>query len=112
MLLVVDDDDETREMLQVALEDEGYEVFAASDGYEAIDIMLARPPKLVLLDLMTSQMTSWQVVDRMKDDPLLAAVPICVMTDLPDHAPLDAAYVVTKPIGIDSLIEIVRERIS
>jgi twitching motility two-component system response regulator PilH len=111
--LVVDDDDETREMLQLALEDEGYEVCAASDGYEAIDIMLSKPPELVLLDLMTSsQMTSWQLVDRMKDDPLLATVPICVMTDGPEDTPPDTARVVAKPIGIDNLLDIVREQLA
>ncbi len=112
MLLVVDNDDDTREMLQLALEDEGYEVRAASDGYEAIDIMQESPPSLVLLDLMIAPMTSWQLVDRMRDDPLLAEVPICVMADGAETSSVDAVCVVPKPIGVDRLLELVREQLA
>lgn len=109
MLLIVDEDDDTREMLQAALEDEGYEVRTAGDGFEAMEVMQARRPRLVLLDLMMPHMSGWQVVGRMKDDPLLEDIPVCVMTDLPDAAPSDAVCVLTKPVGLEHLLDVVRQ---
>ena len=51
-ILVVDDDSNIRDMLKQYLENEGYEVKTAADGYEAIDTFKKYEPDLMLLDIM------------------------------------------------------------
>jgi CheY-like chemotaxis protein len=107
MLLVADDDDAIRESLRLAIEDEGFKVCTAADGLEALEIMISDPPCAVLLDLMMPKMTGWQVFDRMKADPVLATVPVCIITAAPEHLPKDAVAILKKPVVLDDVINFV-----
>ena len=60
-ILVVDDDKNICELLKLYLEDEGYSVFVANDGQEAVNLFQAKAPELVLLDIMLPKMDGWQV---------------------------------------------------
>ncbi len=111
VVLVVDDEDEHRELLQTLLEDEGYDVRAAADGFEAIDLMQTVRPAFVLLDLTMPNMSGWQVAERMKDDPSLNSVPICAMAEPADVAPNDVQYVLLKPVAIDALLDVLRDHV-
>ena len=107
MLLVVDDDPEIRESLRSAFEDEGYRVRTASDGLEALEVMIGEPPCAIVLDLMMPRMTGWQVLDRMAADPVLASVPVCLLTAVPDALPQTAASVLKKPASLQALLDFV-----
>lgn len=105
-LLVVDDDRETREALRTALEDEGYTVAVAANGAEAMAKLEERPPRLVLLDLVMPIVDGWEVLDRMRANPALAGVPVCVCTAL-EPPPAQADFVLRKPFGVDAVMEVV-----
>lgn len=60
-ILVVDDDKNICELLKLYLENEGYSVFVANDGQEAVNLFQAKAPELVLLDIMLPKMDGWQV---------------------------------------------------
>ncbi|MCH5315160.1 MAG: response regulator transcription factor [Eubacterium sp.] len=60
-ILVVDDDKNICELLKLYLENEGYSVFVANDGQEAVNRFQAKAPELVLLDIMLPKMDGWQV---------------------------------------------------
>ncbi len=58
-ILIVDDDDSIRELVAMALEDEGYEVMTAAQGVQALQIAAATPPDLILLDMRMPIMDGW-----------------------------------------------------
>jgi two-component system, OmpR family, response regulator MprA len=107
MLLVADDDYAIRESLRLAIEDEGFQVRTAADGLEALEMMIAEPPCAVLLDLMMPRMTGWQVFDRMKADPVLAEVPVCIITAVPNNLPKNAVAILKKPVVLDDVLRFV-----
>jgi two-component system response regulator MprA len=106
-LLVVDDDREIRETLRTALEDEGFTVAVAANGAEAMAKMHDRPPRLVLLDLMMPIVDGWEVLDRMRTDPSLAEVRVCVCSAVADVRSTGADFVLRKPFEVDALLGIV-----
>jgi CheY-like chemotaxis protein len=108
-LLVVDDDRDVREALRTALENEGYTVAVAANGAEAIHKMAERPPRLVLLDLMMPVVDGWEVLDRMRDDPDLAGVPVCVVSAVAAHRPARADFVLRKPFAVEEVLGVVEQ---
>ena len=107
-ILVVDDDLDIRESMADALSDDGYDVCVAANGREALDIMHACAPCVVILDLMMPVMDGWQVAARMEGDPALAAIPLCVVSAWPDRAPERCACVLGKPVSLRDLVRAVR----
>ena len=80
-LLVVDDDEAFRKAMCAALADEGYHVAAAADGVEAMQHLRSeQKPRLVLLDLMMPRMNGWKVLNELRNDAALAAVPVIVIS--------------------------------
>jgi two-component system alkaline phosphatase synthesis response regulator PhoP len=79
-ILVVDDDPQIVRLLRAYLEQSGYHVFAAYSGNEAMRILRAERPDLVLLDLMLPDRDGWAVTRTVRDDPGLAATPIVMLT--------------------------------
>lgn len=108
-LLVVDDDRVIRETLRAALEDEGFTVAVAANGAEAMHKLAERPPRLVLLDLMMPVVDGWEVLDRMRADPALADVQVCVVSAVTEHCPPRADYVLQKPIELEQVLDVVAD---
>lgn len=79
-LLVVDDDDFYRNSIASALRQEGHQVDTAPNGENALTIMRKRPPDLLLLDMVMPGMDGLAVIEAMRTDPLLAPVPIMLVT--------------------------------
>jgi CheY-like chemotaxis protein len=80
-VLVVDDDAGIRDLLEIALEEEGYRVYTAVDG-AALQLAHDRQPALILLDLMMPGMDGFEVSQRLRADPATAHIPIIVMSAL------------------------------
>jgi CheY-like chemotaxis protein len=78
-VLVVDDDPDIRAFVELALEDEGYEVASAVDG-EALVQAREQHPDVILLDLMMPGMDGVEVSQRLRDDPATATIPVIVMS--------------------------------
>lgn len=83
-ILVVDDLAEIRDLLQVYLEDEGYQVLTAGNGEEALAAVAAHPPDLILLDIMMPGTDGYEVCRRLKSDEKTAFIPIVMLTALQD----------------------------
>jgi CheY-like chemotaxis protein len=77
-ILVVDDDDAIRRMIQATLLRVGYEVCEARNGREALEIMRAGESDLVVLDLMMPEVTGWDVLDARAADETLRKIPVIV----------------------------------
>lgn len=79
-VLVVDDEDETRELLRDLLERAGYAVTALADPAEAFAEAAASKPDLVLSDVAMPGMTGVALCRRLKADPRTAAIPIILLS--------------------------------
>jgi signal transduction histidine kinase len=108
-VLVVEDDADIRDSLAAVLEDEGLAVSTAQHGAEALRMLRSGPlPSVVLLDLMMPVMNGWELVQRMRDDPRLAAIPVVVTSAAADRPPPEVDCVLPKPIDLARLLEAVR----
>jgi CheY-like chemotaxis protein len=84
LVLVVDDDPDLRDLLTIALEQDGLDVQRAANGREAIDSMVRQRPDLILLDMKMPVMDGWafcRELDRRGERP-----PIVVLTAASDPA--------------------------
>jgi YesN/AraC family two-component response regulator len=81
-ILIVDDDPVARQTHQnmIAQGLPGYPICAVSDGAAALAAMEDQVPSLVLLDLMMPEMDGFDVLDRMRADPLTLTVPVIILT--------------------------------
>ncbi len=106
-VLIVDDDNDLREIVCAVLEDADYDVHGAASGAEALARLTgSQRPQLILLDLMMPVMTGFELRERLLAQPDLASIPVVVMTASRgfDVTPLEAAGVVYKPLDIDALV--------
>jgi two-component system alkaline phosphatase synthesis response regulator PhoP len=79
-VLVVDDEDDIRELCRVNLEFEGYEVIDAADGEAALQLARTGQPDVIFLDLMMPKMDGWDVLRHLKEDDATAAIPVILLT--------------------------------
>jgi DNA-binding response OmpR family regulator len=80
LLLVVDDSDAMRELLERQLAERGYEVVTAADGERALELVAARRPDAILLDHELPGMSGLEVLGRLRSDDKLAAMPVIMLT--------------------------------
>ena len=79
-ILMVDDEADLVWAVQRSLSDEGYEVFTAGDGVEALAVAQRRQPDLIILDIVMPRLDGIQALHKLRRDPNLAAVPILFLT--------------------------------
>jgi two-component system cell cycle response regulator DivK len=79
-VLVVEDDQDNREMVIKVLKHNGYRAIEAVDGEEAIERAKAENPDLILLDLYIPKMDGYEVTRRLKGDRGLKHIPIIALT--------------------------------
>ena len=79
-ILVIEDDDVMRELMQMTLEQNGYEVVTAADGVRGHDAALFLKPDLIITDIRMPGADGIHVVRRVRDTDSLAETPILVMT--------------------------------
>lgn len=112
-VVIVDDDEDTRDTLASVLESSGYHVRTATSGRHALDTLAGMPvlPRLVLLDLLMPGMSGDDVIREMKRTPRLAGVPVVLFSGASDlgqrSATLAAAGWVRKPGNLEELLDLV-----
>jgi CheY-like chemotaxis protein len=110
-VLVVEDDNDIRELLADLVQGEGYRVEAVRNGLEALAFLkdTAREPCCILLDLMMPVMSGWEFLEACHDNDRLVTIPVVVVSSEPQACDLDVARVVKKPVAVEQLLDIVRE---
>lgn len=110
VVLVVEDEQDLREMLRDALELNGYSVVTASNGQEALGKLASiKGLCLVILDLLMPVMNGWDTFQKIRERPEFASVPVVVHTSAASRAPAGATRVLQKPTRFDRLLSVVRE---
>jgi CheY-like chemotaxis protein len=113
-VLIVDDERANRQLLQIMLEPEGYELSVATSGEEALASVAQQRPDLVVLDIMMPGMNGYVVASRLKADPATRHIPVLVLSSLDDQnsrahgAGAGADGFLAKPVDRRELCRLVR----
>jgi DNA-binding response OmpR family regulator len=116
-ILIIEDDDETRELLRMALEKRGYQVSVAEDGVSGYDTALFLKPDLIVTDIQMPGADGVHVIRRVRDTAALERTPILVTTAFGNGTAtfslqLGANAFEPKPINPDSFLSTVRRLLS
>jgi len=114
-ILVVEDQSDIREAMTDTLQTEGYDVYSASSGEQALELIGEIPyPPLILLDMMMPRTNGWEFLEMRKKDPKLADLPVVLVTAVnesdalvPRSGEVKAEGHLSKPIDVDSLLKVV-----
>jgi CheY-like chemotaxis protein len=112
-VLIVDDDDDIREVLELVLGSEGYRVDVAKDGQDALHrLAVDGRPAVILLDMMMPEMDGETFMNALRCRPELAGIPVVVMSGhvaaRERASALAAAACLVKPVEIDDLLRVVQ----
>jgi len=112
-VLVVDDDSNIRKMIVAALKRDGYAFLEAPNGREALDLMRAEHPDVVVLDLMMPILSGWDVLKERQHDEELRRIPVILISANRDPEIASAVdkgicAFLPKPFDIGALSALVR----
>ena len=110
-ILVVDDDSNIAELLRLYLEKEGYEVFTANNGGDAVKVYKEKEPDLMLLDIMLPVLDGWQVcreVRKFSEKPIIMITAKGSEIDKVKGLDAGADDYIAKPFGILEFISRVK----
>ena len=114
LILVADDDLVMRSTMSAVLRESGYTVVDAEDGMQALEVVRAQRPDVIVLDLVMPGLDGFQVCERMRADPELAETPVLVLTGREDTQAIQRAFEIgatdfaTKPLSAPLLSHRVR----
>lgn len=109
-VLIVEDEEDLRELMRDALQMRGYSVVTAEEGSDALRKLedIGRPC-LILLDLLMPGMNGWDFFEQVRQRPELASVPVIVHSSASYRAPSGVTRVLQKPLAFERLLSVVAE---
>ena len=114
-ILIADDEEDLRLLVQVTLENPAYEIVTAVDGLSALHAIRSRPPDLLILDWMMPGLNGCQVVHQLRQNPQTSGIPVVMLTAQGERESqeevqgLGLAGFLRKPFSPLELIHKVRE---
>jgi signal transduction histidine kinase/CheY-like chemotaxis protein len=106
-ILVVDDDPSVRQLIARHLEQDGWKTVQASNATDALQLARESRPMLITLDIMMPDASGWWVLEKLKEDPKTAGIPVLVVTIVEDQRlvfALGASDYLGKPYDRGALI--------
>ena len=116
-ILVIDDEEWLREMIQLALRQKGYEVVEAENGEVGIEKAQKLIPDLIICDVNMDKVDGYLTLSSLRNQPATASIPFILMTGLADNAgmrhgmELGADDYLPKPFTIEALYAAVEARL-
>jgi len=104
-ILIADDNEQNRELLDAYLADEDYQILMANDGRKTMAQVDAHQPDLILLDIMMPKMSGYEVCEQLKADPEKRNIPVLMVTALNEQGDIEKAVnagcddYLTKPVN-------------
>ena len=104
-VLIADDNEPNRELLEAYLTGEGYEIVMSVDGQDTLDLIANSQPDLILLDIMMPRLSGYEVCRRLKNDDATRDIPILMVTALAEQGDMEKAVeagcddFLTKPVN-------------
>ena len=112
VILLVDDDRASLDLISAYLDGSPTRVLRARDGVDALEVARKKRPAAVVLEVGLPRLDGWQVVADLKSDSETAAIPVVIATDVDDRArglALGADAYLRKPIGREELMEALKK---
>jgi len=109
-VLIVEDNELNRDMLQRRLQRRGYSVVSAVDGPQGIEMALSGAPDIILMDVALGDMDGWEATRILKSNEKTRHMPVIALTahalesDRQKSVEIGCADFETKPISLDALI--------
>ncbi len=113
-ILIVEDAQSVRAVLQAALAEAGAVTWTAEDGEAAMRVLEDRVPDLILLDLVMPRLDGWGVLELLRRSPRTAAIPVVLETSVGDYSSFDrarrdgVAAFISKPFRLNEVVETCR----
>ncbi len=110
-ILIVEDNEMNRDMLQRRLERKGYEIVCAVDGPEGIRLAEETLPDLILMDVALGEMDGWEATTQILSNPRTRHIPVIALTahaldsDRRKSVEVGCVDFETKPISLPDLLE-------
>ena len=115
-ILLAEDDRFLRKAAETTLKRHGFEVVTAIDGEDALREIQKEAPDLILLDLIMPKMQGFEVLQRVKADPVTAGIPVIILSNLGQDRDVEraleagaAAYFIKSNLSLDDLVKQVRQ---
>jgi len=114
-ILIVEDQEDNRQILRDLLGSVGFEISEAINGEVALEVAVADHPDLILMDIQMPLMDGYEATRRIKADPTLRAIPIIVVTSYALSGDEEKARLagcdgyITKPYSPRALLAKIRE---
>ena len=108
-VLVVEDDESSRELLRRTLQSEGYVVATAADGREGLSLARELVPDLITLDVMMPTLDGWTLLSLLRKNPKLRDIPIVLISMIDEREKglaLGADHYMSKPIDRRQLLDV------
>ena len=113
VILVADDDPDILSIVSMSLETQGYTVYKAANGREAVDLARQHHPDLVLMDMMMPIVSGYEAVTELKADPSTSGITIvglsakAMATDMERATDVGIDGYITKPFRIAQVLSVV-----
>ena len=110
-ILICDDDDHIRNIVEFSLESEGFSVHVAADGAQALRAVMSEQPDLVILDIMMPGSDGISVCREVKQNPATKHIPVLLLTAKSGKGDREAGLAagaddyITKPFSPQRLVE-------
>jgi CheY-like chemotaxis protein len=116
LILVVEDEHGAAEVLKLLLESHGYRVAAAANGQEAVELLGAEKPSLILSDFMMPHMNGAELGNHVRRDPLLRDIPF-VFTSGTNESIVRSAFkdydgFLSKPYEVDPMLALLNKLVT
>ena len=116
VILLAEDDNNLREIFEMRLQAEGYDVLTANDGEEALVIALKEKPDLIIADIMMPNMSGFEMLETMRGAPGTDKIKIIIMTALgqaEDQARGEklgvVKYLVKSQVTLEDFVRVVKD---
>lgn len=108
-MLIVEDDEDTRELLRQALEGEGFLAVAVASARQALVVLDGPPPGVIVLDLLLPLMSGWEMLDWLAKRGVLSDVPVVIVSGCEQLDRARALHprivaLLIKPVRIEALV--------
>ena len=112
-IVVADDDPDILSIVAMSLETQGYDVYKATTGREAVDLVCDHHPDLIILDMMMPVMSGYEAIAELKADDTTSTIPIvglsakAMATDMERATDVGIDGYITKPFRIAQLLSVI-----
>ena len=117
IILIIDDDEETCELIENVLSGDGYRVFMANKCEEALNMLKRVSPDLIMIDIVMPEMNGIELCQKIKNNHSFKNVPVIMMTCYDNEERKAGGYIagandyIVKPFSVDELTSKVKNEL-